>query len=34
LEELTLDGKLTRFKRLLKDGFYQDPKRPVNFDRR
>lgn len=34
LEELTLDGKLTRFKRLLKEGFYQDPKKPVKFDRR
>lgn len=34
LEELTLDGKLTRFKRLLKEGYYQHPKKKVNFDRR
>lgn len=34
LEELTLDGKLTRFKRLLKEGYYQHPQKRVNFDRR
>jgi len=34
LESLTLDGKLTRFKRLLKEGYYQHPRRKVNFDRR
>jgi polar amino acid transport system substrate-binding protein len=34
LEELTLDGKLTRFKRLLKEGYYQHPQKKVNFDRR
>lgn len=34
LEELTLEGKLTRFKRLLKEGYYQHPQKKVNFDRR
>ncbi|NDV93030.1 transporter substrate-binding domain-containing protein [Alteromonas sp. 345S023] len=34
LEELTLEGKLTRFKRLLKQGYYQHPQKKVNFDRR
>ena len=34
LEELTLDGKLTRFKRLLKEGYYQHPQKKVNYDRR
>lgn len=34
LEELTLDGKLTRFKRLLKEGYYQHPEKKVNYDRR
>lgn len=34
LEELTLEGKLTRFKRLLKQGYYQHPQKKVNYDRR
>ena len=34
LEELTLEGKLTRFKRLLKEGYYQHPQKKVNYDRR
>ena len=34
LESLTLEGKLTRFKRLLKEGYYQHPQKKVNFDRR
>lgn len=34
LEDLKLDGKLKRYKKLLKDGFYQHPDKPVNFDRR
>ncbi|WP_018981459.1 substrate-binding periplasmic protein [Salinimonas chungwhensis] len=34
LEELVLEGKMQRFKRLLKQGFYQHPERPVNYDRR
>ena len=34
IEQLTLEGKMQRFKRLLKEGFYQHPERPVNYDRR
>lgn len=34
LEQMTLEGKMQRFKRLLKEGFYQHPKKPVNYDRR
>lgn len=34
IEQLTLDGKMQRFKRLLKQGFYQNPQKPVNYDRR
>ncbi|BFT29033.1 hypothetical protein D210916BOD24_02090 [Alteromonas sp. D210916BOD_24] len=34
LEELTLEGKLTRFKRLLREGYYQHPEKKVNYDRR
>ncbi len=34
LEEITLEGKMQRFKRLLKEGFYQHPEKPVNYDRR
>ncbi|RDV24557.1 ABC transporter substrate-binding protein [Alteromonas aestuariivivens] len=34
LRELTLQGKMSRFKRLLKEGFYQHPQKPVNYDRR
>ncbi|APE04795.1 ABC transporter substrate-binding protein [Alteromonas sp. RW2A1] len=34
IEELTLEGKLTRFKRLLKEGYYQHPQKKVNYDRR
>lgn len=34
LEELTLQGEMKRFKRLLKQGFYQHPEKPVNYDRR
>jgi polar amino acid transport system substrate-binding protein len=34
IDELTLEGKLTRFKRLLKEGYYQHPQKKVHYDRR
>ena len=34
LQELKRDGSLDKFKRLLREGYYQDPKKPVDFDRR
>ena len=34
LQELALQGKMKRFKRLLKSGFYQHPEKPVDYDRR
>lgn len=34
IEQLTLEGKMQRFKRLLKEGYYQTPNKPVNYDRR
>ena len=34
LEELAMEGKLDRFKTLLREGYYQHPEKPVNFDRR
>ena len=34
LEELAMEGKLDRYKTLLREGYYQNPEKPVNFDRR
>ncbi len=34
LNALKLEGKLSRYERLLKKGYYQDPKKKVDFDRR
>lgn len=34
LYELAMEGKLDRYKTLLREGYYQHPDKPVNFDRR
>ncbi|WP_296044639.1 ABC transporter substrate-binding protein [uncultured Alteromonas sp.] len=34
LRELAMEGKLDRYKTLLREGYYQHPDKPVNFDRR
>ncbi|QJR80073.1 transporter substrate-binding domain-containing protein [Alteromonas pelagimontana] len=34
LKQLKLQGEMERFKTLLREGFYQYPEKPVNYDRR
>ena len=34
LRKLAMEGKLDRYKTLLREGYYQHPDKPVNFDRR
>ena len=34
LQRLKLQGEMERFKRLLREGYYQHPEKPVNYDRR
>lgn len=34
LQQLTLQGDMTRFKRLVREGFYQRPGEQINYDRR
>lgn len=34
LQRLQLQGEMERFKRLLREGYYQHPEKPVNYDRR